>query len=75
MGGGHAVDIGFRNVNTYSSIGAFSAAVPALDEQALVTKYLALSGSEPTANRLKEFRIPIGEKDFLLGRDEDFTTD
>ena len=72
MGGGRAVDIGFRNVNTFSSIGAFSAAVPALDEQTLLTKYPALSGSEPTANRLKEFRNPIGEKDFLPGRNEEF---
>ena len=72
MGGGHAVDIGFRNVNTYSTIGVFSAAVPALEEQTLLTKYLALSGSEPSANRLKEFRLPIGEKDFLLGRSEEF---
>ena len=72
MGGGHAVDIGLRNANTFSSIGAFSAAVPELDQQTLLARYPALSGSEPTANRLKEFWIPIGEEDFLLGRNEEF---
>lgn len=72
MGGGHAVDIGLRNVDMFSSIGAFSAAVPELDEQTLLMRYPALSGAEPAANRLKGFWIPIGEKDFLLGRNEDF---
>ncbi len=73
MGGGHAVDIGLRNVNTFSSIGAFSAAVPELDQQALLSRYPALSGSEPMANRLRELWIPIGEKDFLLRRNEEFS--
>ena len=72
MGGWHAVDIGLRNVDMFSTIGAFSAAVPELGQQTLLTKYPALSGSEPTANRLKEFWIPIGDEDFLLGRNEEF---
>jgi enterochelin esterase-like enzyme len=72
MGGGHAVDIGLRNVDMFFAIGAFSAAVPELDQQTLLARYPALSGSEPTANRLKEFWIPIGEEDFLLGRNEAF---
>ena len=72
MGGGHALDTGLKNIDKFSSIGAFSAATPQLDAQALLQQYPALSGSEPAANTLKHLWIPIGEKDFLLERNDKF---
>ena len=72
MGGGHALDTGLKNIDRFSSIGAFSAATPQLDTQALLQQYPSLSGSEPAANSLKHLWIPIGDKDFLLARNDKF---
>lgn len=72
MGGGHALDTGLKNTDKFTSIGAFSAAAPQLDTPALLQQYPSLSGSEPAANALKHLWIPIGEKDFLLERNDKF---
>ena len=72
MGGGHALDTGLKNIDKFSSIGAFSAATPQLDTPALLQQYPSLSGSEPAANALKHLWIPIGDKDFLLERNDKF---
>jgi len=72
MGGGHALDTGLKNIDKFSSIGAFSAATPQLETPALLQQYSSLSGSEPAANLLKHLWIPIGDKDFLLERNDKF---
>ena len=72
MGGGHAVHTGLRHVDTFSSIGAFSAAVPELNAKEMVAQYPSLTGESPTANNLKHFWIPIGVDDFLLDRNDEF---
>ena len=72
MGGGHALDTGLKNIDKFSSIGAFSAATPQLETEALTKQYPSLSGPEPTANSLKHLWIPIGDKDFLLERNDKF---
>ncbi|MEZ6060041.1 MAG: alpha/beta hydrolase-fold protein [Planctomycetaceae bacterium] len=73
MGGGHAIDTGLKNTDTFSAIGAFSAATPGGSEEELVNEYPSLSGPQPSANRLKHFWIPIGTSDFLLDRNDGFT--
>lgn len=73
MGGGHAIHTGLRNLDTFRSIGAFSAAVPQADKEDLPQKYPAMYGPEPAANKLAQFWIPVGEDDFLLERNEKFT--
>ncbi len=72
MGGGHALDTGLKNIDKFSSIGAFSAATPQLTVEDLMKQYPSLSGSEPAANSLKHLWIPIGDKDFLLERNDKF---
>lgn len=72
MGGGHAIHVGLRHVELFSSIGAFSAAAPSGDQEKLTSQYPALSGEQPTANQLTNFWIPIGDRDFLLNRNRDF---
>ena len=72
MGGGHALDTGLKNIDKFSSIGAFSAATPQLAVEELMKQYPSLSGSEPAANSLKHLWIPIGDKDFLLERNDKF---
>lgn len=72
MGGGHALDTGLKNIDKFSSIGAFSAATPQLETEALMKQYSSLSGPEPAANSLKHLWIPIGDKDFLLERNHTF---
>jgi len=72
MGGGHAIDTGLKNIDKFSSIGAFSAATPQADKEDLPQKYPAMFGPNPTANQLKNFWIPIGDDDFLLERNEQF---
>lgn len=72
MGGGHAIHVGLRHVELFSSIGAFSAAAPSGDLEKLTSQYPALSGEQPTANQLTNFWIPIGDRDFLLNRNRDF---
>ena len=70
MGGGHAVHIGLKHTDKFSSIVAFSGAVPQPDKVDLPALYPALYGPDPKANRLKQFWIPIGKDDFLLKRNE-----
>lgn len=72
MGGGHALDTGLKNIDKFSSIGAFSAAAPELDTPGLLQLYPSLTGPEPAANALKHLWIPIGDKDFLLERNDKF---
>ena len=73
MGGGHAIHVGLRNTDKFSSIGAFSAAAPVAETGDLSATYPALYGENPAANTLRNFWIPIGKKDFLLDRNESFT--
>lgn len=72
MGGGQAIDTGLGHIDKFSSIGAFSAATPQLDDDNLLRTYPALAGSEPAANGLHHFWIPIGTSDFLLKRNDKF---
>ncbi len=72
MGGGHALDTGLKNIDKFSSIGAFSAATPQLTAEELKKQYPSLSGSDSAANSLKHLWIPIGDKDFLLERNDKF---
>lgn len=72
MGGGHALDTGLKNIDKFSSIGAFSAATSQLEGEALLKQYPSLSGPDPAANALKHLWIPIGNKDFLLERNDKF---
>lgn len=70
MGGGHAIHVGLRHVDKFSSIGAFSAAAPSGDLSAV---YPTIYGENPAANQLTNFWIPIGTDDFLLNANEEFT--
>ena len=70
MGGGHAIHVGLRNTDKFSSIGAFSAAAPTDVSGDLSDIYPALYSDAPAANQLKNFWIPIGTDDFLLERNE-----
>ncbi len=72
MGGGHAIDTGLNNIDKFSSIGAFSAAVPDAERENLENRYPAMFGENPLANTLKNFWIPIGQDDFLLERNHKF---
>ena len=72
MGGGHAIHIGLRNTDQFSAIGAFSAATPQLTDSQLVASYPSLEGKERGVDSLKVFWIPIGDRDFLLERNEKF---
>lgn len=73
MGGGHAIEIGLKNVDRFSAIGAFSAATPERSDADLLKDFPALAGAEPAANQLRHFWIPIGTDDFLLKRNDKFT--
>lgn len=72
MGGGHAIDTGLKNADKFSSIAAFSAAAPQLNDDELKAEYPALVGESPAANQFKHFWIPIGTEDFLLERNDKF---
>ncbi|MBL8814420.1 MAG: hypothetical protein JNL58_00205 [Planctomyces sp.] len=72
MGGGHAIDIGLKNPQMFSSVAAFSAAVPQKNDQDLLAEYPSLGGTPPAANSFKSFWIPIGKDDFLLKGNEAF---
>ena len=72
MGGGHALHVGLRHTDLFSSIGAFSAATPQGDQDKLLERYPSLQGPEPAANQLRHLFIPIGESDFLLSRNDTF---
>lgn len=72
MGGGHALHIGLSHPDLFSAIGAFSAATPAGTTEELQGRYPALRGPDPPANHLRDFFIPIGDRDFLLDRNQAF---
>lgn len=79
MGGGHAIDTGLKNIDKFSSIGAFSAAAPQAEKDGvpvenLAAKYPAMFGPNPSANKLQHFFIPIGDRDFLLDRNQQFVS-
>ncbi len=73
MGGGHAIDTGLKHIDKFSAIAAFSAATPELSEGELTTQYPSLNGTQPAANTLTHFWLPIGNSDFLLERNDRFT--
>jgi len=67
MGGLHALTIGLNELDTFSTVGAFSAAIPkgdALDS--------ALANVDQTNEQLELLWIAIGEKDFLLDENKEF---
>ena len=68
MGGLHALTIGLNEMDTFATIGAFSAAVP--DNEAIAT---AIDSPEKTNDQLKLLWIAIGENDFLLEENERLT--
>lgn len=67
MGGLHSLTIGLNELNTFASIGAFSAAVPELEA---ISE--ALNSPSQTNDRLKLLWIAIGEDDFLLESNKKF---
>jgi len=68
MGGLHALTIGLNSLDTFSAIGAFSAAVP---ETAAVDT--ALSDATATNAKLRLLWIACGKGDFLLEENEKLT--
>jgi enterochelin esterase family protein len=72
MGGGHAIDTGLKNTDTFSAIGAFSAAAPQLDTDNLIAQYPVLKDADAVNKALTTFWIPIGNDDFLLDRNNKF---
>jgi enterochelin esterase family protein len=70
MGGGQALHIGFGHLDLFSSIGAFSAAIPGDIE----TRYASAFGDAAKTNAgLKTVWIACGKDDSLIGRSEKFT--
>lgn len=68
MGGLHSLTIGLNELDTFSTIGAFSAAPP---DSAALKK--ALDNANQTNNQLKLLWIACGEDDFLLKENQTFT--
>jgi enterochelin esterase family protein len=67
MGGGQALQIGFGNLDRFSAIGAFSAAVPRDFEE----RYAGLlADPDELNNKLGLLWIACGEDDFILDRSE-----
>jgi enterochelin esterase-like enzyme len=67
MGGGQSLQIGFRHLNLFSAIGAFSAAVPNDFETRFAGE---LNDGEETSSKLKLLWIGCGRQDSLFGRSE-----
>lgn len=67
MGGLHSLTIGLNELDTFSWIGAFSAAIP--KDGAVDT---ALAKADETNQQLNLLWISIGEKDFLLEENKEF---
>ena len=65
MGGLHSLTIGLNELDTFSHIGAFSAAVPSVGAVSD-----AFADGEKTNQQLKLFWIAIGKDDFLLGENK-----
>jgi enterochelin esterase family protein len=69
MGGGQAIAIGFRHLDRFSAIGAFSAAVP----QDFETQFAGLLAAPGAANaKLKVLWVGCGREDFLFERNAKF---
>ena len=69
MGGGQAIAIGWRHLDKFSAVGAFSAAVPQDFDKEFGA---ALGAPEATNAKLKLFWIACGRDDFLFERNEKF---
>lgn len=67
MGGGQALTIGWRHLDTFSAIGAFSAAVPQDFEKQFEA---ALAAPQATNSKLKVLWIACGRDDSLFGRND-----
>jgi enterochelin esterase-like enzyme len=63
MGGGHSLYTGFRHLDSFAWIGAFSAGVPGQDQMAEL-----FSNAESANQKLKLFWIACGKSDFLIER-------
>lgn len=68
MGGGQSLTIGLNEMDTFSQIGAFSAAVPSADAIGD-----ALADAAKTNEQIKLLWIAIGKDDFLLERNTEMT--
>lgn len=68
MGGLHSLTIGLNELDAFSHIGAFSAAVPSTEAISG-----ALDDAAKTNVKLKLFWISIGKDDFLLGENKKMT--
>ena len=66
MGGGHSLQTGLRHLDTFASIGAFSAGVPGPEQLAS-----ALSDVPAVNEKLRLFWIACGKKDFLIERNRE----
>ncbi len=70
MGGGQSLYVGLKNLDSFAWVGAFSAAAnPKLHGPLLATSSAKINAS------LKLFWIAIGEDDFLLQANKEFTGD
>lgn len=69
MGGGQSLAVGWRHLDKFSAVGAFSAAVPQDFDKEFAA---ALSAPEATSAKLKVFWIGCGKDDFLFERNEKF---
>lgn len=69
MGGGQAISIGFKNLNTFDAIGAFSASVPNdfSDQFANV-----IASPEKVNQQLSQLWIGCGKDDSAVQRSQDF---
>jgi enterochelin esterase family protein len=67
MGGGQALRIGFAHLDLFSSVGAFSAAIPADFETANAS---SLKDSKGLNAKLKVFWIGCGKQDSLFARSQ-----
>jgi enterochelin esterase-like enzyme len=67
MGGGQSLSIGCNNLDRFSAVGAFSAAVPADFESRFQA---ALAGPDSTNSKLKMLWIACGRDDFLFDRSQ-----
>jgi enterochelin esterase family protein len=63
MGGGHSLYTGFRHLDSFAWIGAFSAGVPGQDRLAEL-----FTNPESANQKLKLFWIACGKSDFLIER-------
>ncbi|MGV3532334.1 MAG: esterase [Chthoniobacteraceae bacterium] len=67
MGGGHSLHTGLRHLQSFGSIGAFSAAVPGKEQVAE-----QFAKPQEVNQQLKLLWIACGKKDFLLERNRQF---